>query len=76
MQIRSRIDLLGGSFVQRDIIGWTMVEAAIRAHRYDLALLLANQRCELKPTSLQNWLHVTRAQEGLGASKLAKPPEG
>jgi tetratricopeptide (TPR) repeat protein len=72
MQIRSRIDLLGGSFVQRDIIGWTMVEAAIRAHRYDLALSLANQRYELKPTSPQNWLHAARAQEGLGASKLAK----
>ncbi len=75
MQIRSRIDLLGGSFVQRDIIGWTMVEAAIRAHRYDLALSLANQRCELKPTSPQNWLHAARAQEGLGASKLAKLTE-
>jgi len=76
MQIRSRIDLLGGSFVQRDIIGWTMVEAALRAHRYDLALALANQRCELKPTSPQNWLHVTRAQEGLDGSKMATPPEG
>lgn len=71
LPIYNKADLLGGSFVQRDIIGWTMQEAAIRSGRYDLALALANERCELKPTSPQNWLDVARAQEGLGETELA-----
>jgi predicted Zn-dependent protease len=57
---------LGGSFAQRDIIGWTLLEAALRARRYELALALANERCALKPSSAQNWKFVARANEGLG----------
>jgi regulator of sirC expression with transglutaminase-like and TPR domain len=57
---------LGGSFAQRDIIGWTLLEAALRSKRYDLALGLANERAALKPTSVQNWRAVSRAFKGLG----------
>ncbi|MEM0988877.1 MAG: tetratricopeptide repeat protein [Pseudomonadota bacterium] len=57
---------LGGSFAQRDIIGWTLLEAAVRAGRYNLALALANERAALKPTSAQNWSYVARAFRGLG----------
>ncbi len=57
---------LGGSFAQRDIIGWTLLEAALRARRFDLALALANERCALKPTSALNWQHVARASRGQG----------
>ena len=48
------------------MIGWTLLEAALRARRFDLALGLANERCALKPTSLQNWLTLARAFRGLG----------
>ncbi len=62
---------LGGSFAQRDIIGWTLLEAALRARRFDLALALANERCALKPSSAQNWAYVARAHKGLNDSHRA-----
>jgi tetratricopeptide (TPR) repeat protein len=66
LPVRYRTHRLGGSFAQRDVIGWTLLEAALRARRYDLALALANERCALKPTSLQNWLYLARAFRGQG----------
>lgn len=57
---------LGGSYAQRDIIGWTLLEAALRAKRFDLALALANERTGVKSTSAQNWRAVARAFKGLG----------
>ena len=62
---------LGGSFAQRDVIGWTLLEAALRAKRYDLALGLANERAALKPRSVQNWRSVARAFRGLGNESKA-----
>ena len=66
LPVRYMTHRLGGSFAQRDVIGWTLLEAALRARRFDLALALANERCALKPTSPQNWLYVARAFKGLG----------
>ncbi len=57
---------LGGSFAQRDVIGWTLLESALRAENFHLALALANERVALKPTSIQNWRAVARAHKGLG----------
>jgi regulator of sirC expression with transglutaminase-like and TPR domain len=48
------------------VIGWTLLEAALRAKRFDLALGLANERAALKPTSVQNWRAVAKAFRGLG----------
>jgi len=64
--IRYRTRYLGGSAAQRDIVGWTLLEAALRDGQFELALALANERAELKPTSPQNWINVARAFEGLG----------
>lgn len=58
---------LGGSYAQRDVIGWTLLEAALRAKKFDLALALANERCALKPTSPVNWTYVARAHAGNGS---------
>ncbi len=66
LPVRYMTHRLGGSFAQRDIIGWTLLEAALRAKRYDLALGLANERTGSKPTSVQNWRAVARAFRGLG----------
>ncbi len=66
LPVRYMTHRLGGSYAQRDIIGWTLLEAALRARRYDLALALANERTALKPTSAQNWRAVARAFTGLG----------
>ena len=66
LPVRYMTHRLGGSFAQRDIIGWTLLEASLRAKKYDLALGLANERAALKPTSVQNWRAVSRAFKGLG----------
>ena len=66
LPVRYMTHRLGGSFAQRDVIGWTLLEAALRARRFDLALGLANERCALKPTSVQNWRYVARAFRGKG----------
>ena len=62
---------LGGSFAQRDVIGLTLLEAALRSRNYALAIGLANERVEAKPTSVQNWRAVARGFAGLGDSKKA-----
>jgi len=56
----------GGSNAQRDILAWTLVEAALRAGRFELAEALCHQRLAQKPTSLQNWQMAARAYDGLG----------
>ncbi len=66
LPVRYMTHRLGGSFAQRDVIGWTLLEAALRSKRYDLALGLANERAALKPTSVQNWRAVSRSFKGLG----------
>ena len=71
LPVRYMTHRLGGSFAQRDVIGWTLLEAALRAKRYDLALGLANERAALKPTSVQNWRAVARAFKGLGDQSRA-----
>ena len=71
LPVRYRTHRLGGSFAQRDIIAWTLLEAALRAKRYDLALGLANERAALKPTSVQGWRAVARAFKGLGNASRA-----
>lgn len=71
LPVRYRTHRLGGSFAQRDIIGWTLLEAALRAKRFDLALGLANERAALKPTSVQGWRSVARAFKGLGNASKA-----
>jgi hypothetical protein len=66
LPVRYRSNRLGGSTAQRDIINWTLIEAALRAKRYELALALANERCALKPASPQNHILAARAFDGLG----------
>ncbi|MBM85213.1 MAG: tetratricopeptide repeat protein 38 family protein [Rhodospirillaceae bacterium] len=66
LPIRYRTQYLGGSHAQRDIIAWTLLEAALRSRRFELALALANERTQLKPTSPQNWHLTARALRGRG----------
>lgn len=75
LPVRYRTHRLGGSFAQRDVIGWTLLEAALRARRFDLALALANERCALKPSSAQNWKYVARAFKGKGDLDRARRAE-
>jgi len=45
---------MGGSLAQRDIIDWTLTEAAVRAGQRDVALSLAHERLALRANSLPN----------------------
>jgi hypothetical protein len=51
----------GGSHAQRDVIDWTLTEAAIRAGMRDVASALAHERIALKPHSPVNRDFVRRS---------------
>ena len=51
-----RFDLwqIGGSHAQRDVVDWTLTEAAVRANQRDVALSLAYERLGARPRSAPN----------------------
>ena len=61
----------GGSHAQRDVIDWTLTEAAVRGGLIDLAEALANERLALKPHSPINRNFLSRAQEKRASRKKA-----
>ena len=42
---------IGGSHAQRDVVNWTMTEAALRGGKRDVALALAHERLGMRPRS-------------------------
>ena len=60
----------GGSHAQRDIIDWTLTEAALRGGMKDIAQSLAHERLAVKPHSPVNQSFLKRSS-GLGARKQA-----
>jgi tetratricopeptide (TPR) repeat protein len=52
----------GGSHAQRDIIDWTLTEAAVRGGMRDVAEALINERLALKPHSPVNRAFLRQAQ--------------
>ncbi|TCD13475.1 tetratricopeptide repeat protein [Oricola cellulosilytica] len=54
----------GGSHAQRDVIDWTLTEAAIRGGLHDQAEAFANERLALKPHSPVNRRFLARAAKG------------
>jgi hypothetical protein len=59
--VRFVANQFGGSHAQRDVIDWTLTEAAIRAGMRDVALALSHERLALKPHSPVNREFVKRA---------------
>ncbi len=59
-----RFDLwrIGGSHAQRDVVRWTMAEAAIRARQRDVAVALANERLASRQRSTPNRRFLQRAE--------------
>jgi hypothetical protein len=51
----------GGSHAQRDVIDWTLTEAALRSGHHDVATALAHERAALKPHSSVNRELLRRA---------------
>jgi tetratricopeptide (TPR) repeat protein len=63
--LRTRVDLwqIGGSHAQRDVIDWTLTEAAVRAGQRDVALSLAHERLGSRPRSAPNRCFLRHAGE-------------
>lgn len=59
----------GGSHAQRDIIDWTLTEAAVRGNLTGMAEALASERLALKPHSPVNKSFLSRARERENASE-------
>jgi tetratricopeptide (TPR) repeat protein len=63
-----RVDLwqIGGSNAQRDVVDWTLTEAAVRTGQRDVALSLAHERLAFRPRSVPNrrFLHHAEAIAG------------
>jgi tetratricopeptide (TPR) repeat protein len=59
--VRFVANQFGGSHAQRDVIDWTLTEAAIRSGMRDVALALSHERLALKPHSPVNRDFVKRA---------------
>ena len=59
-----RFDLwqIGGSHAQRDVVGWTLTEAAVRANQRDVALSLAYARLGARPRSAPNRRFLRHAE--------------
>jgi tetratricopeptide (TPR) repeat protein len=62
----------GGSHAQRDVIDWTLTEAAIRGGMRDVAESLANERLALKPHSPVNRAFLEKAKtDSIGVRSAA-----
>jgi tetratricopeptide (TPR) repeat protein len=59
---RSDLWKMGGSRAQRDIVDWTLTEAAARAGLRDIAISLANERMVSRPRSAPNRRFQQRAE--------------
>ena len=59
-----RFDLwqIGGSYAQRDVVDWTLTEAALRAGQRDVALSLAHERLASRPRSAPNRRFLRHAE--------------
>ncbi|POX36342.1 tetratricopeptide repeat-containing protein [Streptomyces sp. Ru73] len=66
LPVRHRLHRFGGSHAQRDAVQRTLVEAALRAGRTDLARTLLSERIQLRPVCPYNWAQQARLEEQLG----------
>ena len=59
-----RVDLwqIGGSHAQRDVVDWTLSEAALRAGHRDIARSLAHERLATRPRSAPNRRFLRHAE--------------
>jgi hypothetical protein len=70
-QARFIANSFGGSHAQRDIIDWTLTEAALRGHMKGASEALANERIALKPHSPVNRNFLMRAKSSAGTVSQA-----
>ena len=61
LPVRDHANRFGGSHAQRDVITLTLIEAALRSRRYNLARHLIAERTMHKPDSAWGWRLLARA---------------
>jgi tetratricopeptide (TPR) repeat protein len=61
MAARFELWRIGGSHAQRDVVDWTLTEAAVRGGLRDVALALTNERLNGRPRSAVNRYFLQRA---------------
>lgn len=69
--IRYRINEFGGSHAQRDAVQRTLLEAALRSNRLELARTLVSERINLRPCSPYNWLKQAALADRMGQQAAA-----
>lgn len=62
LPLRAELRHIGGSMAQRDVIEWTLTEAAVRAGMRDVAASLAYERLDARPASAPNKRFLARAE--------------
>ena len=70
--LRDRWFGIGGSHAQRDIFTQILIEAAIRAERYEQARALLAQRALLRPNSLGSWQKYATVLQACGDDSRAE----
>ncbi len=71
MPIRGIVQRFGGSHAQRDAVQRTILEAALRSGRFELARALTAERLGVRDTSVYSWTQRARALRGLGETTAA-----
>jgi hypothetical protein len=66
LQTRVNLWQIGGSHAQRDVIDWTLTEAAVRAGQREVAVSLAYERVSRRPRSVPN-RRFLRSAEAIAA---------
>jgi tetratricopeptide (TPR) repeat protein len=61
LPVEANLWRMGGSIAQRDLVEWTLTEAAIRSGQRNVALSLANERLAMRPESVVNQRFMERA---------------
>jgi hypothetical protein len=69
--IRHHLNEFGGSHAQRDVLHRTLLEAAFRADRRDLASFLLRERLHARPDSPYNWRQQARLMTAAGDDAAA-----
>ena len=72
LPVRAISHRFGGSNAQRDVITLTLIEAALRGDRANLARALTAERTDFKPSSPFNWALAARALDGAGDAMAAE----
>jgi tetratricopeptide (TPR) repeat protein len=64
--VRAFVHLIGGSHAQRDVFSEMLIEAAVRAGRFDTARSLLFERVSARPKNVRAWNRLTYVLRQLG----------